>query len=171
MAFDSIQVRFKNIKEWPSQLTNTRTVPFVNSYLDVIKSCIDDIRTEYFWVFASFLKLDTFDFDFLPEQFEKDQIHVWYATHPMAGLNQEGNIMLVPTKQFKEQKNHYSTDMAMSELEDLLSANRLYKFKQATLDYIMKVTGRDYDSFNIRETGKFISELINELKERYEIKD
>ena len=59
----------------------------------------------------------------------------------------------------------------MSELEDLLSANRLYKFKQATLDYIMKVTGRDYDSFNIRETGKFISELINELKERYEIKD
>ena len=103
MAFDSIQVRFKNIKEWPSQLTNTRTVPFVNSYLDVIKSCIDDIRTEYFWVFASFLKLDTFDFDFLPEQFEKDQIHVWYATHPMAGLNQEGNIMLIPTKQFKEQ--------------------------------------------------------------------
>ena len=63
MAFDSIQVRFKNIKEWPSQLTNTRTVPFVNSYLDVIKSCIDDIRTEYFWVFASFLKLDTY---FLP---------------------------------------------------------------------------------------------------------
>ena len=103
MAFDSIQVRFKNVKEWPSLLTNTRTVPFINSYFDVIKSCIDDIRTEYFWVFASFLKLDTFDFDFIPEQFEKDQIHVWYATHPMAGLNQEGNIMLIPTKQFKEQ--------------------------------------------------------------------
>ena len=65
MAFDSIQIRFKNVKEWPSQLTNTRTVPFVNSYLDVIKSCINDIRTEYFWVFASFLKLDTFDFDFI----------------------------------------------------------------------------------------------------------
>ena len=103
MAFDSIQVRFKNVKEWPSLLTNTRTVPFVNSYFDVIKSCIDDIRTEYFWVFASFLKLDTFNFNFIPEQFEKDQIHVWYATHPMAGLNQEGNIMLIPTKQFKEQ--------------------------------------------------------------------
>jgi hypothetical protein len=103
MAFDSIQVRFKNIKEWPSLLANTRTVPFINSYFDVIKGCIDDIRTEYFWVFASFLKLDTFDFDFIPEQFEKDQIHVWYATHPMAGLNREGNIMLIPTKQFKEQ--------------------------------------------------------------------
>ena len=89
--------------------------------------------------------------------------------HSVGGLYDVRTIM--KSKQFKEQKNHYSTDMAMSELEDLLSANRLYKFKQATLDYIMKVTGRDYDSFNIRETGKFISELINELKERYEIKD
>ena len=102
-GYDSIQVRFKNIKEWQSLLANTRTVPFVDSYFEVIKSCINDINTEYFWVFASFLKLDTFDFDFIPEQFEKDQIHVWYATHPMAGLNQEGNIMLIPTKQFKEQ--------------------------------------------------------------------
>ena len=91
------------------------------------------------------------------------------SKHSVGGLYDVRTIM--KSKQFKEQKNHYSTDMAMSELEDLLSANRLYKFKQATLDYIMKVTGRDYDSFNIRETGKFISELINELKERYEIKD
>ena len=91
------------------------------------------------------------------------------SRHDVGGLYDVRQIM--KSKQFKEQKNHYSTEMAMSELEDLLSANRLYKFKQATLDYIMKVTGRDYDSFNIRETGKFISELINELKERYEIKD
>jgi hypothetical protein len=103
MAFDSIQVRFKNIDERKSPLVTTKIVPFVESYFSVIKSCIEDIRTEYFWVFASFLNLDTFDFDFIPEQFEKDQIHVWYATHPMAGLNQEGNIMLIPTKQFKEQ--------------------------------------------------------------------
>ena len=91
------------------------------------------------------------------------------SKHSVGGLYDVRTI--IKSKKFKEQKNHYATDMAMSELEDLLSANRLYKFKQATLDYIMKVTGRDYDSFNIRETGKFISELINELKERYEIKD
>ena len=91
------------------------------------------------------------------------------SKHSVGGLYDVRTI--IKSKQFKEQKNHYSTEMAMSELEDLLSANRLYKFKQATLDYIMKVTGRDYDSFNIRETGKFISELIKELKERYEIKD
>ena len=102
-GFDSICIRFKYVKEWSSPLANTRIVPFVDSYFSVIKSCIEDIRTEYFWVFASFLKLDNFDFDFIPEQFEKDQIHVWYTTHPEGGLNQEGNIFLIPTRQFKEQ--------------------------------------------------------------------
>ena len=102
-GFDSICIRFKNVKEWSSPLANTRIVPFVDSYFSVIKSCIEDIRTEYFWVFASFLKLDKFDFDYIPEQFEKDQMHVWYTTHPLGELNQEGNILLIPTKQFKEQ--------------------------------------------------------------------
>jgi hypothetical protein len=35
----------------------------------------------------------------------------------------------------------------------------------------MTITGKDYDSYNIRETGKFISELINKMKEKYEIKE
>ena len=60
MAFDSICVRFKNVKEQLSFLANTRTVPFVESYFSVIKSCVEDISTEYFWVFASFIKLDNF---------------------------------------------------------------------------------------------------------------
>ena len=107
MAFDSIQVRFKNVNEWESPLVTTRVVPFVESYFSVIKSCIEDISTEYFWVFASFMKLDTsFDFNFIPEQHEKDQIHVWYTTHPKGGLNKEGNVFLIPTKKFKEQMNN-----------------------------------------------------------------
>jgi hypothetical protein len=43
------------------------------------------------------------EFDFVPEQFEKDQIHVWYATHPMTGMNKEGHVLLIPTEQFKKQ--------------------------------------------------------------------
>ena len=78
---------------------------------------------------------------------------------------------ILKSQQFKEQKNHYSTEQAMNELEDLLSANRLYKFKQETLDFIMTITGKDYDSYNIRETGKFMSDLIIKLKEQYDIKD
>ena len=102
-GFDSICIRFKNIKEWQSPLSNTRTVPFVNSYLEVIKSCINDINTEYFWVFPSFMHCKEIEFDFIPEQFEKDQIHVWYTTHPKGGLNKEGHVLLIPTKQFKKQ--------------------------------------------------------------------
>ena len=44
------------------------------------------------------------DMDYLPEQHERDQIHVWYNTHPKGGTNKEGNVMLIPTKKFKEQK-------------------------------------------------------------------
>ena len=32
------------------------------------------------------------------------------------------------SKQFEQQKNHYNIEQARSELEDLLQANRLYKF-------------------------------------------
>ena len=93
MAFDSIQIRFKNVREWPSLLANSRVVPFVESYFKVIKSCVEDIRTEYFWVFPSFMSTKQIDFDFIPEQFEKDQIHVWYSTHPKAGDNKKGNVL------------------------------------------------------------------------------
>ena len=104
MAFDSIQVRFKNVPHLESPFANTRVVPFVNSYFNILKGVVNDINTEYFWFFSNFVNLNTADFlDYIPEQHEKDQIHVWYATHPMTGLNQEGNVMLIPTKKFKEQ--------------------------------------------------------------------
>ena len=104
MAFDSIQVRFKNVPHLESPFANTRVVPFVSSYFNILKGIVDDINTEYFWFFSNFVNLNTVDFlDYIPEQHQKDQIHVWYATHPMTGLNQEGNVMLIPTKKFKEQ--------------------------------------------------------------------
>jgi len=78
---------------------------------------------------------------------------------------------IVKSQQFKEQQNHYSTEQAINELEDLLSANRLFKFKQDTLDFIKTITGKDYDSYTVRETGKFMSDLIIKLKEQYDIKD
>jgi len=76
---------------------------------------------------------------------------------------------IMKSQQFKEQKNHYSVQQAESELEDLLQVNRLYEFKQPIFEYIKKVSGNDPDSFSIRETGKFLSEIINKVKEKYEI--
>ena len=104
-GFDSIQVRFKNTKHWPSPFPNTREVPLVDSYLTVLKSIINDIDTEYFWFFANFMDIRTVDLDYIPEQHESKQIHVWYNTHPLGGTNKEGNVFLIPTKAFKEQCN------------------------------------------------------------------
>ena len=75
------------------------------------------------------------------------------------------------SKQFEQQKNHYNIEQARSELEDLLQANRLYKFTHDTEEFIKKISGREADSYTIRETGKFISELINEIKAKYEVKE
>jgi len=100
--FDSVQVRFKDTKNIESPFSNTRVVPFIGSYFEILKSVVDDIKTEYFWFFANFVDMKIIDLDYIPEQHECDQLHVWYTTHPMGGLNQEGNAMLIPTKKFKK---------------------------------------------------------------------
>ncbi len=104
--FDSVQVRFKNTIHVKSPFSNTRVVPFIGSYFEILKTVVHEIQTEYFWFFSNFTDIKNFgglDLDFVPEQHEKDQIHVWYTTHPMGGLNKEGNAMLVPTQKFKQQ--------------------------------------------------------------------
>jgi hypothetical protein len=53
----------------------------------------------------------------------------------------------------------------------MLQSNRLYKMKEVTLDFIKQITGKSGNSYTIRQTGKFLSDLINELKIKYEIKE
>jgi len=53
----------------------------------------------------------------------------------------------------------------------MLQTNRLYTMKDRTLDFIKQISGKSGDSYNIRETGKFLSGLINEIKIKYEIKE
>ena len=91
------------------------------------------------------------------------------SKHNVGGLYDVRQIM--KSQQFKEQKNHYNIEQARSELEDLLQANRLYKFSHDTEEFIKKISGREADSYTIRETGKFISDLINEIKTKYEVKE
>ena len=47
--FDSVQVRFKNTNHIESPFANTRIVPFVDSYFEILKGVIGEIKTEYFW--------------------------------------------------------------------------------------------------------------------------
>ena len=68
-------------------------------------------------------------------------------------------------------KNYYDTEQAEDELFNMLQSNRLYMMKDTTLDFIKKLTGQSGNSYTIRETGKFLSNFINELKIQYEIKE
>ena len=43
--------------------------------------------------------------------------------------------------------------------------------KDTALDFIKQITGKSGDSYNIRQTGKFLSDLINEIKIKYKIKE
>ena len=68
-------------------------------------------------------------------------------------------------------RNYYDREQAEEELMDMLQSNRLYMMKDRTLDLIKQISGKSVDSYNIRETGKFLSNFINEIKIQYEIKE
>ena len=70
-----------------------------------------------------------------------------------------------------EIKNYYNTDQALSELGDMLQSHRLYTKKDEFINLIRILSDRDEDSFAIIKTGKFLSNIIDQLKFKYEIKD
>ena len=83
------------------------------------------------------------------------------------------NLIEQSVRQIRKEnlKNYYDTEQAEEELLDMLQFNRLYKMKEVTLDFIKQITGKSGNSYTIRQTGKFLSDLINELKIKYEIKE
>ena len=83
------------------------------------------------------------------------------------------NLIEQSVRQIRKEnlKNYYDVTRAEEELFNMLLSNRLYKMKDVTLDFIKQITAKNIDSFTIRETGKFLSYLINELKIKYDIKE
>jgi hypothetical protein len=67
-GFDSVKVRFKDTPDIKSPFANTRTVPFVDSYFEILKGVVNDIKTEYFWFFANFVNMNDIDLGYIPEQ-------------------------------------------------------------------------------------------------------
>jgi tRNA(Ser,Leu) C12 N-acetylase TAN1 len=90
------------------------------------------------------------------------------SKHNVGGLYDIRSIK--KSTQLKEQKNFYDVRVAEEELENLLQTNQLYTMKDEIMNYIKKITG-ETDSFNVRETGKIISSIINKFKEKHEIKN
>ena len=68
-------------------------------------------------------------------------------------------------------KIYYDTEQTEDELFNMLQSNRLYIMKDRTLDFIKQISGKNSDSYIIKETGKLLSDFINELKIKYEIKE
>ena len=82
------------------------------------------------------------------------------------------NLIQQSVKQIsKENLNYYDIEKTEDELFNMLQSNRLYMMKDRTLDFIKQISGKIGDSYSIRETGKFLSDLINELKIKYEMKE
>ena len=102
MAFDCILVDFQNNKTFKAnaleQFPYARVTPFVGSYLDILKSFVETVNTEFFWLVTDLVNTQQFDFDYIPEQHEQRQLHVWNGRDQT-----EGDLMLIPTHEFKKQ--------------------------------------------------------------------
>lgn len=102
MAFDCVFVDFQENPTFKNhvlkQLPHARVTPFISSYFDILKSFASTVRTEYFWLVTDLVNTLDFDFEYRPEQHERNQIHVWNGEG-----QKEGDIMLIPTESFKAQ--------------------------------------------------------------------
>jgi len=99
--YDCVCVDFNingNRKKIEKIFPHAKFTPFVDSYFDILKSYISEIKTSHFWFLTTLDDLSTFDFDFVPEQHQDSQIHLWHNAE-----QKEGNLFLIPTNEFKKQ--------------------------------------------------------------------
>lgn len=110
MAFDCICIDFKNKKSKENidiikqAFPYVKVISFIDSYFEIIKSYIPNSKTEYLWVLSSLIDYNKFDFDFIPEQFQEKQIHVWNFFE-----QKEGDTFLMP-KYFLQQDIKFLRD-------------------------------------------------------------
>ena len=110
MAFDCIIIDFKNkdsnknLSILSKSFPHARIIPFVSSYFDIAKSVLGDSQTEYTWLLSSKVDYSDFDFNFIPEQHQRTQLHVWNNKN-----QKEGDTFLFP-KCFLDQKIGFLRD-------------------------------------------------------------
>ena len=150
MAFDCVLVDFQVsktnkdiiLKKFPF----VKIVPFINSYKTILENIAEDTKTEYFWFLSDLNNYEHFDFNFIPEQFQKDQIHVWHST-----TQKEADTFLICKKKFLEQIDkltflrdykdinyHFSKDIKYTEwpTKSFTFNNLLSQIKQQKTRYV-----------------------------------
>ena len=110
MAFDCVVIDFgnthsdRNLKTIKNKLPHAKIIPFVDSYHDIARSVVPSSRTEYLWLLSSKVDYNDFDFGFIPEQHQRDQLHTW--SNPG---QKEGDTFLFP-KVFLQQDIRFLRD-------------------------------------------------------------
>ena len=93
--FDCLIIDFQNSEKNLSLLKKkfpyAKIYPFVDSYNLMIKKLSTTVQTEKFWFLTTKIDYSNFDFDFVPEQHEKHQIHTWAQA-----WQNEGDTFLIP---------------------------------------------------------------------------
>ena len=110
MAFDCVIVDFnnkdskRNLAVILQKFPHARTIPFISSYFDIVKSVLVESSTEYQWLLSSKIDYTDFNFDYIPEQHQSIQLHVWGNSG-----QDEGDTFLFP-KCFLEQEVRFLRD-------------------------------------------------------------
>lgn len=65
--FQKLKIKFPNI-------TKTR---FVNSWIDTISRCINKSKTKFFYILDSQLEYEDFSFDFFPDPWQTNMVHIF----------------------------------------------------------------------------------------------
>ena len=102
MAFDCICVDFQNSEHnlniVKQRMPHANIIPFVQSYMEMLRSLVSAARTSYVWLLSTLIDYSTFDFDYIPEQHQGQQIHVWHNEG-----QKEGDTLLIPRAEFLKQ--------------------------------------------------------------------
>jgi len=139
MVFDCVAVDFGNSKSRnnlaviKSVFPHAVVIPFVDSYLEMAKRILPETRTGYQWILSSKIDYSDFDFDYIPEQHQATQVHVWANER-----QQEGDTFLFP-KQFADQEIKF--------LRDYKDVN----YHTHNFDYDFDYLEQHYDLSNVME--------------------
>jgi hypothetical protein len=102
MSFDCICIDFQNSKKnldtIKTRMPHAKIIPFVKSYFEILKFIVKDVKTSHVWMISTLIDYNQFDFDFIPEQHQDQQIHVWHNN-----IQKEGDTMLIPRAEFIQQ--------------------------------------------------------------------
>ena len=139
MVFDCVAVDFGNSKSRnniaviKSVFPHAVVIPFVDSYFEMAKRMLTETRTEYQWMLSSKIDYSDFDFDYIPEQHQDIQVHVWANEQ-----QQEGDTFLFPKK---------FTDQDIKFLRDYKDVN----YHTHNFDYDFDYLEQHYDLSNVME--------------------